>query len=360
MQFAVVNETSSKVTVPNQPAPTATVAAPKTWKPFTELAQQFRKRSDELVLNKRFLLRGLVVLPSAQSEAASDPWAMACVALEQSLYDWIVIPHNVRSPAVQQWQTAQRSHLLAQQGDRSYVMGYYRPIVGSQEPTLLIDSKKDELPLLPLSRMEAARRAGDTATRISVTQATDRQLLSQFLSQRQRLGFSPTTDWKLLSLLTQPSSGDTMTDSLERLLLPLWYPETTPSRVPPPGLRVVAYANGKSYDHLLEALRERHFYMATDDIYLTVRCERHLPGDVFQTSFRPAISVTAQGTSKLSKVEIWMDNKLVKSEEPPGTAAVLEFIYDKGDRQWHSYTVRVTQENGAEAIVQPFWIRYLP
>ena len=271
-----------------------------------------------------------------------------------------MIPHDVRSPAIQHWQTAQRAHLLTQQGDRNYALGYYRPLIGSREPLLLIDSKKDESPLLPLAQIEAARRLGETTSRISVTQATDRDIMTQYLSQRQRLGFSLTTDWQLLSVLSQPNSTDAYNDSIERMLLPLWHPETTPARDPPPSLRVVAFANGKSYDHLLEALRERHFYVATDDIYLTVRCERHLPGDVFQTSFRPAISVTAQGTGKLKSVEIWLDNKLIKSEEPPGQAALLEYIYEKGDRQWHSYTVRVTQENGAVAIVQPFWIRYLP
>jgi hypothetical protein len=125
-------------------------------------------------------------------------------------------------------------------------------------------------------------------------------------------------------------------------------------------LRLVAIANGKSYDHLLEALEERHFYMATDDIYLLVRCGKNLPGDIYQTSFKPSISLVAQGTSKLQSVEIWQDNKIVKNESPPGQASILEYTGSSTDRQWHSYTVRVLQESGAEAIVQPFWIRYIP
>jgi hypothetical protein len=125
----------------------------------------------------------------------------------------------------------------------------------------------------------------------------------------------------------------------------------------PSALRVVAYANGKSNEQLIEALRERHYYMATDDIYLIVRSDRKLPGDIFQTSFKPSISVTVQGTGKLKAVEVWQDNKLVKTESPPGQAAILEFVDEKVDTQWHSYTVKVIQENGAEAISQPMWIR---
>lgn len=360
LQFAVASEGNTRPNIPRKPAPTQAAPTLTAWKTFAELARQFRKRSDDLVLNKRYLLRGLVVLPYALNQATSDPWAMACVAMEQSLYDWIMIPHDVRSPAIEHWQTGQRAQVLTQQGDRNYLLGYYRPLIGSSEPVLLIDGKKDESPLMPLAQLEAARRPGDSTTnRISVTQAVDREIMSQYLSQRQRLGFSLTTDWQLLSVLTQPHSSDIYKDSIDRMLLPLWHPETTPARAPTPSLRVVAFANGKSYDHLLDALRERHFYVATDDIYLTVRCERHLPGDVFQTSFQPTISITAQGTGKLKSIEVWLDNKLVKSEEPPGQAALMEYKYDKGDRQWHSFTVRVTQESGAVAIVQPFWIRYM-
>jgi len=360
MQFTMVNETSSKISIPDKPAPAMAAPAENAWKSYAELARQFRKRSDDLILNKRYLLRGLVAMPSAISQTTADPWGMACVALEQSLYDWVMIPHDARSPAVQEWQTAQRAQLLTQQGDRNFMLGYYRPLVGSPDPLLLIDSKKEELTLLPLAQLEAARKASDVASRISVTQTVDRQIMTQYLSQRQRLGFSLVRDWRLIPVLTQPNQSDSYNDSIDRLLLPLWYPETPPAQTPIPGLRVVAYANGKSYDHLLEALRARHFYVATDDIYLTVRCERHMPGDAFHTSFRPAINVTVQGASKLKSVEVWLDNKLVKSEEPPGQAALMEYIHDKADRQWHSYTVRVTQENGAEAIVQPFWIRYMP
>ncbi|MFT3878752.1 MAG: hypothetical protein QM703_03715 [Gemmatales bacterium] len=347
LQMAMIGGATTKPTIPRKPAPSNLPQVQSAWKSFSELARQFRKRSDELVLNKRFLLRGMVVLPYALNEATADPWGMACFATEQSLYDWIMIPHGVRSPAIEHWQTAQRSHLLNQQGDRNILLGYYRPLIGTRDPLLLIDGKKDESPLLPLADFETARRPGESTTnRITVTQAADREIMAQYLAQRQRLGFSLTTDWQLLSVLTQPGSTDTYKESLERMLLPLWHPETTPARQPLPNLRVVAYANGKSYDHLLDALRERHFYVATDDIYLTVRCERHLPGDVFQTSFRPNISITAQGTGKLRSIEVWLDNKLIKSEEPPGQAALMEYIFDKNDRAWHSYTVRVTQENG--------------
>lgn len=359
LQFAASPEQSSAVTITQKPAPLVKPAQ-NDWKPFAELARQFRKRTGDLILRKLYLLRGLVALPGTINELSTDPLAVACAAYEQSLYDWILLPHSPQASAIRQWQTDQQAHLLSQQSDRCILLGSYRPMVGQKEPMLIIDGKKDEMPLVPLSELESYRKSGDKANRLSVTQAADRNLMSQFLGQRQRLGFSLTDDWKLLPILTQRQGAEALSDNLDRMLLPLWHPEETPARKMPAAMRVVAYANGKSHDHLLDALRERHFYVATDDIYLLVRCEKHLPGDGFRTSFRPAISVTAFGTGKLKAVEVWLDNKLVKSETPPGQAAVLEYLYEQDDGQWHSYLVRVTQENGAEAVAQPFWIRYVP
>lgn len=330
------------------------------WKPFSELARQFRKRSDDLVLNKRYLLRGLVLLPNGVATMGNDPWGLSALALEQAYYDWIMIPHDTRAPISQQWMNAQRAHAINQQSDRNFLLGYYRPLVGQREPLLHIDTKKDEWPLPALANLDFFRKPTEKVVRINVTEATDRSMVTQYVNQRQRLGFSLTDDWKLLPALTQPGNAEAYSNSIERLLVPLWHPEVTPITPSPSALRVVAMANGKSYDQLLDSLRERHFYVATDDIYLLVRCDKHLPGDIFQSYFKPTINVLVQGTGKLKAVEIWQDNKLIKSEEPPGQAAILEYSNSQPDRQWHSYTVRVVQENGAQAIAQPFWIRFIP
>lgn len=344
------------------PAPVARTPDTKvenTWQSFAELARQFRKRSDDLILSKRYLLRGLNLLPDGVAVLGYDPWIMAALATEQAFYDWVMIPHQQQVPLVKQWENAMRAHAINQRSDRNFLMGYYRPLAGQREPLLHIDTKKDEWPLPPVAKLDDYRKPNDKPVRISQLQTTDRNMVRQFVNQRQRLGFSLTDEWQQLATQTQPTSSDNLSESLESVLLPLWQPGMR-EKNKPLALRIVALANGKSYDHLLDALQERHFYMATDDIYLLTRCGKNLPGDVFQTSFKPTISMIAQGTSKLQSVEIWQDNKMVKNETPPGQASILEYTSSVADRQWHSYTVRIVQESGAEAIVQPFWIRYIP
>ncbi len=355
LEFAAMAESVPAATIPDRPAPAIDNAAQSKWKPFAELARQFRKRSDDLVLSKRYLLRGLVVLPKSVKEYASDPWCMSALALEQGMYDWVMIPQESDAPHARIWLNGQQSIAQNHSSDRNYLLGYYRHVLGQRDPLLLVDVKKNESPLLSLQELEKYRRLVDRGTRINVNEATDRTMVQQFLKQHQRVGFALSDNWKMLSALTQPGSYDS--DSLEKQFKPLWYPEEYPDRPLPAALRVVAYATGKSNEHLIDALRYGHYYMATDDIYLLVRCDRRLPGEIFQSSFKPSISVVVQGTAKIKSVEIWQDNKLVKSESPPGQAAILEFTDENVNTQWHSYTVRILQENGAEAIAQPFWIR---
>lgn len=356
LEFVAKAEATAASAIPRQSAPAVDNAESK-WKPFAELARQFRKRSDDLVLSKRYLLRGLFVLPKSVKDFASDPWGMSALALEQGLYDWVMIPQEADAPHATIWLNGQQSLAQNQLSDRNFLLGYYRHVLGQREPLLLVDVKKNESPLMQLKDLEQYRRVSERGTKINVNEATDRTMLQQFLYQHHRIGFALNDNWKMMAALTQPGSYES--DSLEKQLKPIWYPEETPNRPVHSALRVVAFANGKSNEQLIEALRERHYYMATDDIYLIVRSDRKLPGDIFQTSFKPSISVTVQGTGKLKAVEVWQDNKLVKTEAPPGQAAILEFVDEKVDTQWHSYTVKVIQENGAEAISQPMWIRSL-
>ncbi|MFO0812877.1 MAG: hypothetical protein U0796_06640 [Gemmatales bacterium] len=355
LQFAFAPESTVAGITKKQPAP-APAEASTTWKPFSEVARLFRKRSDDLVLNKRYLLRGLVLIPEGVAQLGNDPACFSAFALEQGLFDWVIIPQDQRAPLSQLWQNCQRYDAMNILSDRNFLVGYYRNLMGMREPLLHVDTRKDEQPLPPLDQLEDYRRPNEKNTRINLSETTDRAMISQFLMQRQRMAFLLTDTWKLIPTLNQPGTN-VSSDSIERSVMALWHPEAMPGTTPPLGMRVVAYAKGKSNDHLQDALKERNFYVATDDIYLIVRCDRRLPGDIFQTAFKPTISVIAQGTGKIKSVEILQDNKVVKSETPPGQAALLEFVNETVDRNWHSYTVKVIQENGAEAISQPMWIR---
>jgi hypothetical protein len=110
---------------------------------------------------------------------------------------------------------------------------------------------------------------------------------------------------------------------------------------------------------LLDALRKRHVYAATDNILADVESGSHLAGDEFSTSELPSLRVKLKGTSSFAKVVIVRDGKYVYSSSP--NAQSVEFSWrdnqpNKGKTSY--YYVRGEQDNGELVWVSPFWITY--
>lgn len=339
----------SKKPVPAPPAQTADTAS---WQRFWENVRLFRSRPQDSELANKHLLRGLVFLPK-KTNTDPDTSAMSCNAIEKLMCDWVLLPESSDDPASWCWASQLHHHAFSQKSERILLSGYYRPPPQSGDAALIIQNRLDFAPLPTQQRLYSLLPVQGSPLQTPVAREADARLLERYLAENQELAFALTSDWGALTTHNPPSNSRGA-DTTDAGLMPFWY---QPDLV---AMRVVAYCNGKSSDSLLEALRDRHFYFATDDIYLLARCDKRIPGEVFQTARAPVITVQAQGTGKLAKVEIWRDSKIIMSEEPAGSATVLECPNPNIDGGWHHYTVRVLQENGAIAITQPFWIRYQP
>src|SRR5205823_944488 len=66
---------------------------------------------------------------------------------------------------------------------------------------------------------------------------------------------------------------------------------------------------------ILDALKKRHCYAATDNIVLDVKSGEHVMGDEFKTT-EPALQIKVIGTDKLTKVEVLKDSVVVQTFEP--------------------------------------------
>jgi hypothetical protein len=111
---------------------------------------------------------------------------------------------------------------------------------------------------------------------------------------------------------------------------------------------------------LLDGLRKRHVYGATDNILADVRSGPYLMGDAFSTSEPPGLQVKLEGTSKFAKVVIVRNGQYVYSTEP--ASAKVEFSWRdnapvKGKTTY--YYVRGEQDNGEIVWISPFWITYV-
>src|SRR5262249_8433881 len=67
---------------------------------------------------------------------------------------------------------------------------------------------------------------------------------------------------------------------------------------------------------ILDAMKRRNVYGATDDIVLDVRSGEHLMGDAFKTAKPPSLSINVLGTADVAQVDVLRDSKVVETIKP--------------------------------------------
>ncbi|MBN1418741.1 MAG: hypothetical protein JXP34_08185, partial [Planctomycetes bacterium] len=118
---------------------------------------------------------------------------------------------------------------------------------------------------------------------------------------------------------------------------------------------------------IVEAMRRRHVYGATDNIIADVRCGGHFMGDEFEVSSQPTLAVKLIGTAPFARVVIVKDGTYVHSIEPKTRTVEFQWTdHDVRPGKTSYYYVRGEQraegegEAGELVWVSPMWIRYEP
>jgi hypothetical protein len=110
---------------------------------------------------------------------------------------------------------------------------------------------------------------------------------------------------------------------------------------------------------LIDAMRKRHTYGATDNIVLDVRMgPLGIMGDEVRTA-EPRLDVVVLGTGPLDRVEVLRDGEVVHTERPGGAEARFHWRDPepkKGERPSYYY-VRVMQQDGQMTWASPIWVR---
>jgi hypothetical protein len=108
---------------------------------------------------------------------------------------------------------------------------------------------------------------------------------------------------------------------------------------------------------LVDAMKKRHTYAATDNIVLDMRLGNRLMGDVVRAD-RPTFDVVILGTAPLAKVEIFRGTEAVHTVRPAGEDARFGWQDpnpQRGEKAAYYY-VRVTQQDGNMAWGSPIWV----
>ena len=130
---------------------------------------------------------------------------------------------------------------------------------------------------------------------------------------------------------------------------------------------------------ILDALKRRHVYGATDNIIADVRCGEHFMGDEFTVNRPPTFRVKLIGTADFAKVVIVKDNEYVYSVEPrkrevefewtdsKATPGKASYYYIRGEQAGEEIKRKVrvagketdvSYNNGELVWVSPMWITY--
>jgi len=120
----------------------------------------------------------------------------------------------------------------------------------------------------------------------------------------------------------------------------------------------LVYTDDSTREGVLNGIRKRHTYGATDNIILDVRMGNNFMGDEFKATKALPIKVHARGTRTVARVEIIKDSQILYTTEPKSQMVDFQYI-DKGDiAQRHFYYVRLLQDDGMIAWSSPFFINY--
>jgi hypothetical protein len=109
-------------------------------------------------------------------------------------------------------------------------------------------------------------------------------------------------------------------------------------------------------ESILDGIRARRAYAATDNILLDFRVNGVLMGSEISASGRPKLTVKVTGTAPIDKVEVIRNNEYVHTHS--GDDAELDFTFvDSAAPAGESYYyVRVEQANGELAWSSPVWV----
>jgi hypothetical protein len=124
----------------------------------------------------------------------------------------------------------------------------------------------------------------------------------------------------------------------------------------------MSYCNilAKDYNRqsVLEAIKARHVYGATDNILADFRVGNHIMGDAFTTTTPPELKVKLQGTGNFKKVYVVKNNKYVYTLDPGKPTVEFTWRDNEAAKGTSFYYIRGEQEDENIVWVSPMWISY--
>jgi hypothetical protein len=107
---------------------------------------------------------------------------------------------------------------------------------------------------------------------------------------------------------------------------------------------------------LLEAVKQRHCYGATDNIIVDFRCGDSVMGDAIKVVGAPKFDIHVVGTNKIAKIDILRDSEVVHTIKVDGDKYSGAWTEPKEQPGMHYYYIRVMQADQELAWASPIWV----
>jgi len=115
---------------------------------------------------------------------------------------------------------------------------------------------------------------------------------------------------------------------------------------------------------LLDAMRKRHTYAATDAIIVDFKAATSsgvaLMGDATTSSTTPKLIVKVMGTAPIQQIDLIKNNTYIHKLSPGGKDASFEYVDASLGEGESFYYIRVQQTDGQLAWSSPVWIKKTP
>ena len=109
---------------------------------------------------------------------------------------------------------------------------------------------------------------------------------------------------------------------------------------------------------LIDAMKQRHTYAATDNIILDMRIEDRLMGEAFVTTVQPLVKAKVIGTVPIQRVVLIKNNEAIYSITPGTKEVDFEYRDDAAEAGESYYYIRAEQSDGSLAWGSPIWVTY--
>jgi hypothetical protein len=121
----------------------------------------------------------------------------------------------------------------------------------------------------------------------------------------------------------------------------------------------MVYTDDPTRQGILDAIRRRHTYAATDNIILDVKMGEHFMGEQFSCPRPQPLRVKVRGTGTVEKIDVIKDGRVLYTRTPQRRDVEFQFVDVEGEPKGsHYYYVRVQQDDGMIAWSSPMFVNY--